>query len=115
MRLWWAASFSVHEARIKRANFMTSFCSLWKASAVYDRTRDDRSHCRRAAAYRQSNRRSLNVVRLRDDAAIIPAGSPALEGVTSPGYPARCKVKGSKRTLSTALKHLRVSARLKVS
>jgi hypothetical protein len=39
MRLWWAASFSVHEARIKRANFMTSFCSLWKASAVYDRTR----------------------------------------------------------------------------
>src|SRR6266545_597611 len=100
MRLWWAAAFSVHEARIKRANFMMSCCSLWKASAVYDRTRDDRSHCRRAAAYRQSHRRSLNVVGLRDDAAIIPAGSPALEGVTSPCYPTRCKEKGSKRTFN---------------
>src|ERR1051325_1614231 len=80
MRLWWAASFSVQEARIKRANFMTSFCSLWKASAVYDRTCDDRSHCRRAAAYRQSNRRSLNVVGLRDEPAIIPAGGPAWRG-----------------------------------
>ena len=53
---------------------MTRVCSLWKTSAVYDRTRDDRSHCRRAAAYRQSHRRSLNVVGLRDDAAILPAG-----------------------------------------
>src|SRR5215510_5967391 len=70
MRLWWAASFSVHEARIKRANFMTSFCSLWEASAMYDRTRDDRSHCRRAAAYRQSNRRSLTLVGLRDDGIV---------------------------------------------
>jgi hypothetical protein len=35
---------------------MTRVCSLWKASAVYDRTLDDRSHCRRAAAYRQSHR-----------------------------------------------------------
>ena len=51
---------------------MTRVCSLWKASAVYDRTHDDRRHCRHAAAYRQSNRRSLNVVGLRDDAAIIP-------------------------------------------
>src|SRR4029453_7113861 len=84
MRRWWAASFSVHEARIKRANFMTRVCSLWKASAVYDRPRDDRRHCRRAAADRQSQRRSLNVVGLRDDAAIIPAGPPAVEGVTSP-------------------------------
>src|SRR5262245_59397830 len=86
MRLWWAASFSVHEARIKRANFMTSFCSLWEASAMYDRTRDDRSHCRRAAAYRQSNRRSLTLVGLRDDAPIIPAGLVKLtasEAITS--------------------------------
>src|SRR5262245_51867722 len=101
MRLWWAASFSVQEARIKRANFMTRVCSLWKASAVYDRTRDDRSHCRRAAAYRQSKRRSLNVVGLQDDAAILPARSPALEGGTSPCYPTRCKEKGSKRTFNT--------------
>src|SRR5437016_1964439 len=101
MRLWWAASFSVHEARIKRANFMTSFCSWWKASAVYDRTRDDRSHCRRAAAYRQSKRRSLSVVGWRDDAAIIPAGSPALEGVTAPFDSTRCTEKGSKRTVNT--------------
>jgi hypothetical protein len=63
---------------------MTRVCSLWKASAVYDRTRDDRSHCRRAAADRQSQRRSLNVVGWREDAAIIPAGPPAVEGVTSP-------------------------------
>jgi len=40
------------------------------------------------------------VVGLRDDAAIIPAGSPALEGVTSPCYPTRCKEKGSKRTFN---------------
>src|SRR5215510_4754106 len=98
MRFWWVASCSVHEARIKRANFMTRVCSLWKASAVYDRTRDDRSHCRRAAASRQSKRRSLHVVGLRDEAAILPAGPPALEGVTSPCYLARWKEKGSKRT-----------------
>ena len=46
------------------------------------------------------NRRSLNLVGLRDDAAIIPAGYPALEGVTSPFYPTRCKEKGSKRTFN---------------
>ena len=51
--------------------------------------------------YRQSHRRSLHVVGLRDDAAIIPAGSPAVEGVTSPCYPTRCKEKGSKRTCNT--------------
>src|SRR5215475_3649321 len=69
MRRWWAASYSVQEARIKRANFMTRVCSLWKASAVYARPRDDRRHCRRAAADRQSQRRSLHVVGLRDEAA----------------------------------------------
>ena len=46
------------------------------------------------------NRRSLNLVGLRDDVAIIPAGEPALEGVTSPFYPTRCKEKGSKRTFN---------------
>src|SRR4029434_5092339 len=100
MRLWWAASFSVQEARIKRANFMTSVCSLWKASAVYGRTRDDRSHGRRAAADRQSQRRSLNWVGVRDDAAIIPAGEPALEGGTSPCAPRRCTEKRTKRTVN---------------
>ena len=38
------------------------------------------------------------MVGLRDEAAILPAGSPALEGVTSPCYLARWKEKGSKRT-----------------
>ena len=76
-------------------------CSLWQASAVYDRTRDDQRHCRCAAAYRQSQRRSLHVVGLRDDAAIIPAGSPAVEGVTSPCYPTRCQEKGRKRACNT--------------
>ena len=41
------------------------------------------------------------MVGLRDDAAIIPAGSPALEGVTSPFYPTRCQEKGSKRPFNT--------------
>jgi hypothetical protein len=41
------------------------------------------------------------VVGLREDAAIIPAGSPALEGVSSRCYPTRCKEKGSKRTCNT--------------
>jgi hypothetical protein len=41
------------------------------------------------------------VVGWREDAAIIPAGSPALEGVTSPCYPTRCKEKDSKRTFNT--------------
>jgi hypothetical protein len=41
------------------------------------------------------------VVELRADAAIIPAGSPALEGVTAPFYPTRCQEKGSKRTCNT--------------
>lgn len=41
------------------------------------------------------------MVGLRDDTAIIPAGSPALEGGTSPCYPTRCKEKGSKRTFNT--------------
>src|SRR5262245_48019494 len=101
MRRWWAASFSVHEARIKRANFMTSCCSLWKASAAYDRTRDDGSHCRRTAADRQSKRRSLHVVGWRDDAVIPPAGSPAVEGGTSPCYLTRCQEKSSKRPCHT--------------
>src|SRR4029434_14759 len=101
MRCWWAASFSVQEARIKRANFMTRVCSVWKASAVYDRMRDDRSHCRRAAADRQSQRRSRNVVGLQEDAAILPAGEPALEGVTAPCSPTRCQEKGSQRTCNT--------------
>ena len=41
------------------------------------------------------------MVGLREDAAIIPAGSPALEGVTSPCYPTRWKAKGSKRPCNT--------------
>jgi hypothetical protein len=40
------------------------------------------------------------VVGLREDAALIPAGEPALEGGTSPFYPTRCKEKGSKRTFN---------------
>ena len=38
------------------------------------------------------------MVGLRDEAAILPAGPPALEGVTSPCYLTRWKEKGSKRT-----------------
>ena len=38
------------------------------------------------------------MVGLQEDAAILPAGEPALEGGTSPCYPTRWKEKGSKRT-----------------
>ena len=41
------------------------------------------------------------MVGLWEDAAILPAGSPALAGGTSPCYPTRCKEKGSKRTCNT--------------